>query len=106
MRPTRKLIVATAVTALVLAGAGAAYAASGDDDGEGRATGPGADRARTAALALVEGGTVNAVERDDEKGATWEVEITKPDGRTVDVRLDAAYRLVVIDGDNESPDDR
>ncbi|MEA2499701.1 MAG: hypothetical protein QOH26_2106, partial [Actinomycetota bacterium] len=33
------------------------------------------------------------------------VEVTKPDGHTVDVRLDENYQVVVIDGDSESPDD-
>jgi len=100
MRPTRnKIIVTTAVTALVLGGAGVAYAAT--DDGDGQATGPGADRARAAALSLLEGGTANSVERDSENGATWEVEVTKADGSTVDVRLDADFALVVIEGDGE-----
>jgi hypothetical protein len=42
------------------------------------------------------------VERDGEKGATWEVEVRKPDGSTVDVRLDADLGKVAIDGDSES----
>jgi hypothetical protein len=41
------------------------------------------------------------VERDSENGATWEVEVTTEQGRTVDVRLDERYRLVVIEGDSE-----
>jgi len=105
MRSTRnKLVIGTATTALVLSGAGAALAAGGGDDGEGRATGRGADRARAAALAIVEGGTANSVERDSENGATWEVEVTKTNGKTVDVRLDAAFKLVVIEDDREAND--
>ena len=103
MQRTRKvMIVAAATTALAAAGAGTAIAVSGDDDGDRQATGPGADRARAAALAIT-GGTANAVERDGEDGATWEVEVTKPDGTTADVRLDARFRLVVVepDGDGE-----
>ena len=49
--------------------------------------------------------TSNAVERDSEKGATWEVEVRKPDGSTVDVRLGASYERVAIDADSESHDD-
>jgi hypothetical protein len=92
-----------AVAAIAVAGAGTAIAVSGggDDDGEPQATGAGADRARAAALELTRGGTANAVERDSENGATWEVEVTKPDGETVDVRLDERYRLVVIESDSE-----
>ena len=47
---------------------------------------------------------VNSVERDGENGATWEVEVTKPDGSTVDVRLDESYGLVVVEGDDEDAD--
>ena len=68
------------------------------------ATGPGADKARAAALAHLGGGHANAVERDNEDGATWEVEVTKSDGNTVDVRLDANYKVVVVEGDSESND--
>jgi hypothetical protein len=45
------------------------------------------------------------VERDTENGATWEVEVSTPQGPTVDVRLDDQYRLVIIEGDLESADD-
>jgi hypothetical protein len=95
---------AFAAAALALGGAAWAIAGGGEDDGPS-ATGPGADRARAAAVEQLGGGTVNAVERDDEDGATWEVEVTKPDGETVDVRLDEGYRVVVVEGDSEEPDD-
>jgi hypothetical protein len=35
--------------------------------------------------------------------ATWEVEVTK-NGKTVDVRLDAAYKVIVVEGDSEQND--
>jgi len=90
------------VAALVALGlGGAAYVQASGDDGERSATGPGADAAKAAALKVTKGGEVNAVERDSEKGATWEVEVTKPDGSTVDVRLGASYELVAVDGDHE-----
>jgi len=41
------------------------------------------------------------VERDSENGATWEVEVTRTDGTTVDVRLDESFHEVVIEGDSE-----
>ena len=41
------------------------------------------------------------MERDGENGATWEVEITGKDGKTVDVRLDETYKVVVVEGDGE-----
>jgi hypothetical protein len=80
---------------------GGAYAWAGGDDGEGTATGPGADRARQAALAHVGGGTANEVERGDEEGA-WEVEVTKSNGDTVDVHLDTSYRVLSVESDSEN----
>ena len=53
---------------------------------------------------LTRGGTANSVERDSENGATWEVEVTREDGTTVDVRLDEHFDLVVIEGDGEQRD--
>jgi hypothetical protein len=90
--------VVAAVAAVV--GGGVAVA-SGDDD-DATVSGPQAEQATAAALDLTHGGRANSVERDSENGATWEVEVTRPDGSTVDVRLDQKYGLVVIEGDSES----
>ncbi len=102
----RKLLVAGAVGSVVALGAGGAAAASsggdGGDDGDVSVTGAQADRATEAALKITGGGHANSVERDSENGATWEVEVTKPDGDTVDVRLDEDYGLVVVEGDSGS----
>jgi hypothetical protein len=101
MHSSRKyLIVGGSILALAAGGAGAAVAIGSGAD-EGGATGPGADQAKTAALQLYPGGHANAVERDSENGATWEVEVAKPDGGTVDVRLDQNYKLVVAEADSE-----
>ncbi len=94
----------TAVFFLALGGAAIARGTGVLDDGDETVKGPQADRAKAAALAITGGGTANAVERDSEKGATWEVEVTRKDGSTVDVRLDENFRLVVIDGDSEAED--
>ncbi len=91
-----------ALAALALGGAAIAGAAGAFDDEGGSIGGSQADRARAAALAITGGGTANAVERDSESGGTFEVEVTKPDGSTVDVRLDGSYELVVVDGDSEA----
>jgi uncharacterized membrane protein YkoI len=102
---SRVIKIAAALTvAAALALGGAAWALAGGGDDEGNATGPGADKARAAALAHLGGGRANAVERDNEDGATWEVEVTKTDGSTVDVRLDANYKVVVVEGDTETND--
>ena len=82
--------------------AGGAVAIAQDD--ESSVTGATAEKAIAAATEAVGGGTANSVERDPEDGATWEVEVAKPDGSTVDVRLDAAYKVVTTEPDSEGPD--
>ena len=103
MRDRSKIIAAGAII-LVLAAGGAGIAIAGgggeEDPGE-NVTGADAKQATAAALEITHGGTANSVELDDENGATWEVEVTKPDGATVDVRLDENYDLVVVEGDSE-----
>jgi len=102
MTSRRKQIVGAAAAAAVLAiGGGAALVQASGDDGDASVTGPQAERAKAAALKITHGGTANAVERDSENGATWEVEVTKANGSTVDVRLDAGYGLVVVESDKE-----
>jgi uncharacterized membrane protein YkoI len=56
-------------------------------------------RLKAAALAETGGGTVGEIERDGEKGATYEVEVTKADGSQVDVRLDDQLKVVAVDAD-------
>ncbi|HMJ97665.1 MAG TPA: PepSY domain-containing protein [Thermoleophilaceae bacterium] len=96
----KHLIVGGLVVAISAGGVGAAVASGGGEDAKEQVSGPGADQARAAALAA-HPGTANAVERDGENGATWEVEVTGSDGKTVDVRLDENYKVVVIEGDGE-----
>jgi uncharacterized membrane protein YkoI len=92
---------ALGAVAAVVAG-GVAVAGSGDDGSASHQyTQQQADAAKRAALQATGGGTVNSVESDNENGATYEVEVTRTDGTTVDVRLDETYRVVVIEGDSE-----
>jgi uncharacterized membrane protein YkoI len=56
-------------------------------------------RLKQAALAQTGGGTVGEMERDTEKGATYEVEVQKTDGSQVDVRLDDQLEVVAVDAD-------
>jgi len=84
---------------------GGAVALAGNGDDAEHVTGPEADAATSAALHATGGGHANAVERDTEDGATWEVEVTKRDGTTVDVRLDDHLGVVVIEGDSEPAGD-
>jgi hypothetical protein len=92
------------VLALALSGAAIARSTGAFDDGDAQLTGPQADLAKAAALRITGGGHANAVERDSERGATYEVEVTRNDGSTVDVRLDGELGLVAIDGDSEAGD--
>ena len=102
----RKRVVAAAGGAAVVAAlvGGGVAVAGGLEQGEGVSqdyTQKQADRATDAALEATGGGTANSVERDSEDGATWEVEVTRPDGTTVDVRLDEHLAVVVVEGDRE-----
>ena len=47
---------------------------------------------------------VNQTELDNESGATYEVEVAKTDGSTVDVRLDDAFKLIAAESDSEQGD--
>jgi len=99
----KRVVVAAGAAALgaALIGGGVAVAGSGDEPGSGDVSVQQGDRATKAALQATGGGTANSVERDSENGATWEVEVTKPNGVTVDVRLDRRYEVVVVEGDHE-----
>jgi hypothetical protein len=106
MEIKRKYVAVAAAVAALGAGTGVALAtAGGDDDAGEQVSGPDAAKAKVAALEITGGGTANAVERDDEDGATWEVEVTKPDGSTVDVRLDDRFEPVLVEDDSEEAGD-
>lgn len=100
----KRVIVAGVVLGTAVAGAvgGIAVAGNGDDGpASHQYTEQEAEQAKQAALDATGGGKVNSVETDSENGATYEVEVTRPDGSTVDVRLDEAFEVVVIEGDTE-----
>jgi peptidase YpeB-like protein len=98
----RFVVIILGVVAAIAIAAGAVALASGDSDEN--VTGAQADRAVKAALEETGGGTANSVELDGEDGAKWEVEVTKTDGSTVDVRLDDNFDVVVVEPDTEAPD--
>lgn len=99
----RVIVAGVVLGAAVAATAGGIAVAGNGDDGPGshQYTEQQADQAKQAALDATGGGTVNSVEGDSENGATYEVEVTKSDGTTVDVRLDDSFQVVVIEGDSE-----
>lgn len=93
-----------ALVALALGGAAIANATGGGGGGDQSLSGATAQKATAAALKATGGGEVTASELDNEKGATYEVEVKKTDGSTVDVRLDESFGVIAIDGDSEEAD--
>jgi peptidase YpeB-like protein len=105
----RTLVIAAAVAMLLVAlgGAGVAYANGGDS--EEQVTGPDAEKAKSAAIAAVGGGTLTEVERDDGNGTTtgvYEVEVKREDGSQVEVHLDGDYNVVGQEADEDGPNDK
>ncbi len=102
----RTLVIAAAVAMLVaLGGAGIAYANGADP--EEQLTGPDAQKAKSAAIAAVGGGTVTEVEREDDGSAGgFEVEVKREDGSQVEVHLDGDYKVVGQQADEDGPNDQ
>jgi uncharacterized membrane protein YkoI len=103
----RTLVIAAAVVMVLLAlgGAGIAYANGGDS--EEQVTGPDAEKAKSAAIEAVGGGTVTEVERDDGNGsAVFEVEVQRDDGSQVEVHLDGELNVVGQEADEDGPNDQ
>jgi hypothetical protein len=74
-----------------------AGARPGSDEPDERVIGPGAERARSAAVEAVGGGRVVGLEREDERGVAWEVEVVRNDGSEVEVELDGSFERVSVD---------
>jgi len=88
------LIAVGAVAALGIGGAAIAGATSGGDDGNGKPiTGSALDRASAIALKQAGGGKVTGSEVQDEEGY-YEIEVTRPDGKQVDVHLDKSFHVL------------
>ncbi len=103
MMDRKKLVALAAAAMMVLGGGGAAYATSGDSSEQ--ATGPGIEKAKSAALAHTNGGSVSGTEIGDEEGY-YEIEVTRDDGSQVDVHLDRDLNVLGTLADHESPDDK
>jgi len=101
----RKPWIITVAAGGVLAAAvgGGMAVAGGAVDYDTPITGPARARAEAAALAYTGGGRVTETEVGDED-SYYEVEVTLPDGRQVDVQLDESIAVVGSTAD-EQPDD-
>lgn len=82
---------------------GPTRAATTDDD-DTPLTGEVRDRAVASAVAHVGGGDVNDTEMGD-GGATYGVEVRKPDGAQVEVNLDQGYAVTHTEADEDGPGD-
>jgi hypothetical protein len=99
----RLIVIAAAVAAAaLLAVGGVAWATSGD--GEAPLSGVARTKAVEAALAHVGGGTVVETETGDD-GAAYGVEIRKPDGSQVEVRLDERFAVIGQEADDDGKGD-
>jgi uncharacterized membrane protein YkoI len=104
MKRSKLLLGAGVFVAVVVAALGIAVAtgAAGDDDKP--LTGDTYDRATAAALDHTGGGTVTETEVGDD-GAAYSVEVRLADGRQVEVNLDAAFKVIGSEADDDGPGD-
>jgi uncharacterized membrane protein YkoI len=84
--------------------AGGAAATGDDDETEAPITGQDLERATEAALSHVGEGRVTGTEVGDEE-SLYEVEVTLPDGRQVDVQLDEEFNVVGTESEGAGEDD-
>ena len=98
----RVTFVAAVITVVAAVAAGFAVAGSRDDH-EQPITGSALVRASEAALAETGQGRVTETEVGDED-AYYEVEVTLPDGREVDVHLDRSFAVVPSAADADDSD--
>jgi hypothetical protein len=104
MRRHAKLTLGGVIAAAVV-GVGAFFGiAAATGDGEQALTGKTRERAVTAALAHVGGGTVTETETGD-GGSAYEVEVRRPDGSQVEVHLDRDFRVAGSAADDDGPND-
>lgn len=101
-----RLGIAAAVLAggSVAVGAGVVAASSDDDGTETPITGEALEKASTAALDHVGGGSVTETEVGDEEGY-YEVEVTREDGSQVDVHLTEDFEVIDARDDGDEDDD-
>lgn len=88
------------MAALGAGGVGLAQAVGGDS--EEQVTGPAADRAKAAAVQSVGGRRAVGVERDDDDGGAWEVEVVKRDGGKVEVGLTSDLKRAGVESDDDN----
>src|SRR5262245_17136777 len=93
------LVAATVVVAVAVTGGIAIAGGVGDDDDQ-PLMGSTLQKANAAALAHTGGGTVTESEVGDD-GAAYDVEVRRANGSTVEVQLDAQYRVIGREADDD-----
>lgn len=91
----RRIVIPAVATVAVLAVGGTLWAASADE-----VRGDERDRVETAAVTAAGGGKAVDVEKSDDRGEAYEVEVRLEDGREVDITLDDDLRVVERDADD------
>ncbi|MBU2697209.1 PepSY domain-containing protein [Pimelobacter sp. 30-1] len=91
----KRIVIPAVATVAVLAVGGTLWAASADE-----VRGDERDRVETAAVTAAGGGKAVEVEKSDDRGEAYEVEVRLEDGREVDITLDADLRVVERDADD------
>lgn len=101
MTRKRWILVAAAGGVLAAGGIGGATAFAAAGDGDSPITGDARTKAEAAALTHTGGGAVTETEAGDEESA-YEVEVTLPGGRQVDVQLDENFAVVGSSADDDA----
>jgi uncharacterized membrane protein YkoI len=101
---TRKLALGAAIVLVLGAAAAGIAVASGRGDDDQPLTGATLAKASAAALEHTGGGTVVETEVGD-GGAAYEVEVRLPNGRQVEVRLDARFSPLGQEADDDGAGD-
>lgn len=95
----KRVVIPALATVAVLAVGGTIWAASAED-----VTGAERDRVAAAATEAAGGGEALEIEKDDDPGEAYEVEVRLADGSEVDVTLDADLGVVSTDRDDRGDD--
>jgi hypothetical protein len=101
MRTRTKVLIGSVIAAgLVASAVGVGIAAGADDGSDAPLGGDALDRATAAALAHTGGGEVIETETGD-GGAAYGVEIREEDGTVVEISLDADFRVIGSESDDD-----
>lgn len=94
---SKKVLIAAGAVVVIAGVGGIAYAVTDDRD---ELSGTTLDQASAAALKYVGEGKVTDSERGDKDDhEAYEIEVTRPDGTQVDVRLDDRFAIISVDDD-------